>query len=352
MLTDIFADRYAAHVLWERYTETESRLIAQCYQIVAQDVIPYWVNGKVSDDSKTIWQSVHDCLCRELGLIELAPQYYSYQTMHLGTPHTVTGAWTVDRVCKTFLLATYTPTTPADRFIKERLSLIELAFRQREAVIAVYAANRLASKMSAAALEQSLNPHGPRIPGNAADAEKSWHQRQKETFQTSVGELNERFRRARAPLNYHNGYIQIADDELIESRIETPFWALVGGALWENVDIDMKEALDRRDTGGRDPAFYAARALESTIKIISKRKNWTRGTENGPHAYIDNLVSARNGRFIETWESEALKHYFTKVRNPLGHGPGDEEMPELSSAQTDWAIETSMSWIKALVSRM
>ena len=33
----------------------------------------------------------------------------------------------------------------------------------------------------------------------------------------------------------------------------------------------MKEALDHRDTGQRDAAFYAARALESTIKIISDK---------------------------------------------------------------------------------
>src|SRR5262245_7759262 len=98
-------------------------------------------------------------------------------------------------------------------------------------------------------------------------------------FRTSVDELNERLRRARIQLNYHNGFIQVATDPLVEAQIERPFWAAVADPLWKNVDIDMKEALDRRDANDRDPAFYAARALESTIKVISDRKGWTRGGE-------------------------------------------------------------------------
>ena len=43
---------------------------------------------------------------------------------------------------------------------------------------------------------------------------------------------------------------------------------------------------------------------------------------------------------------EALKQFFTKVRNPLGHGPGSAPMPNLAEHQTNWAIENSMIWIK------
>jgi hypothetical protein len=62
------------------------------------------------------------------------------------------------------------------------------------------------------------------------------------------------------------------------------------------VDHDIKEAIDLRDTHGRDPAFYAARALESTIKIISDEKGLSTAKERGAHNYIDNLK--RDG-FIE-----------------------------------------------------
>jgi hypothetical protein len=171
-------------------------------------------------------------------------------------------------------------------------------------------------------------------------------------FQESVYELNERFRRAGYNLNYHNGFIQISDDKLLEEQVEREFWSLTKDLLWKNVDIDMKEAIDLRDSNGRDPAFYASRALESAIKIISDKKNWTHGGEKGAHNYIDNLSSKKNGSFINEWEKDALKSFFTSVRNPFGHGPGSKEMPALSLQQTNWAIESCMSWIKSLIKRM
>ncbi len=114
----------------------------------------------------------------------------------------------------------------------------------------------------------------------------------------------------------------------------------------------MKEALDRRDSNDKDPAIFAAKALESAVKIISDSKGWTRNTEKGAAQYIDNLVSKANGRYLDVWEGDILKDYFRKVRNPVGHGPGSEPMPELTLEQTDWAIENAMSWVRALVRRM
>ena len=52
------------------------------------------------------------------------------------------------------------------------------------------------------------------------------------------------------------------------------------------------------------------------------------------------------------WEALSLKDFFTRVRNPLGHGPGDAPMLVLTPQQTNWAIEFCMSWIKSLVQRM
>ena len=170
-------------------------------------------------------------------------------------------------------------------------------------------------------------------------------------FQDSVNELNTRFRQAGCDLNYHNGFIQIGDDALTLREIETPFWELVVDPKWENVDTDMKEALDLRDSGARNPASHAANALESTLKIISDEKGVTTGKEKGAHNYIDNLASKRS-KFLADWESDALKGFFTKVRNPLGHGPGKDEMPSLTQQQTDWAIETCMVWIKSIIRRL
>lgn len=352
MLTDIFADRYSKRILWEKHTEVESRLLNQCFRIVAEQLFPYWIDGKESASAKAKWIFLHDRLSMELGVDELAPRYYSCQTTWMGNPYTQSGFWTMDKVCKDFVCETYGGKTSPDRFIKERLSFIELAFRQREEEIQRLN-EELPARLAEARLRDQLVPkHGMRLPGSQVDGVKAFNQSINASFQSSVAELNERMRRAGTQLNYHNGFIQVATDELTQNQVERAFWAVVADPLWTNVDTDMKEALDRRDASDRDPAFYAARALESAIKIISDQKGWTHGGEKGAHNYIDNLGAAKNGPFIKPWERDALKAFFTEIRNPFGHGAGSAEMPELSVPQTNWAIETCMSWIKSLVQRM
>ncbi|MBD8907197.1 hypothetical protein [Methylorubrum zatmanii] len=142
------------------------------------------------------------------------------------------------------------------------------------------------------------------------------------------------------------------DAALIENEVHKPFWELIEDRPWVNVRADMEQALALRDSGGPDPAFYAARALESAIKVISNLNSWSTGHEKGAASYIDNLVSQKNGRFVEVWEADALKHFFGKVRNPTAHGAGDAEQPRLGKHQATWAIEFCMIWIKSLVGRM
>lgn len=163
---------------------------------------------------------------------------------------------------------------------------------------------------------------------------------------------NSRFRQARIELHYHNGILQFARDELTETRTAEPCWTLLRDAKWTNVDRELKEAIEHADGQRQDAAFHAAKALESTIKIISDDKGWSTGRERGAAAnYIDNLVSQQNGRFLAPWESDMLKAYFIDVRNPHGHGAGSQPPPVLTPHQTEWAIETTMAWIKNLVRR-
>ena len=351
MLTDIFADRYAERTLWERFTESEAKLLNQCYRIVAEQLFPYWVDGKESAWAKSKWTAIYDRLTMELGRLELAPKTYSYETTWNGSKQTVTGTYTLDLVCKQFMCEAFTGQVSPDRFIKERLSFVELAFRERGQDVQ-NANGEFPAQLQAAQLQDRRVVPGRPQTDYFAEALRRRNQILNEAFQDSLREFNERLRRAGANLNYHNGFIQIANDRLTEVQIEQPFWTIVGAPIWKNVDLDMKEAFDRRDAGDRDPAFYAARALESAIKIISDQKGWTHGGERGAHSYIDNLAAAKNGRFIAPWESDALKAFFTEIRNPFGHGPGSGDMPQLSAQQTMWAIEICMSWTKSLVCRL
>jgi len=190
----------------------------------------------------------------------------------------------------------------------------------------------------------------PRDTGSLLNGNQ--HKSLNDAFIAACEELNQRFKQARVKLHYHNGFIQIAEDTLTNEKIEQPFWDLVKDKMWRNVDHDMKEALDLRDSNGRDPAWFAAKALESTIMIVSDEKGWSTGQERGAANYLDNLRKKANGEFINGWERENLGNFFSKVRNPFGHGAGSNDMPELSAPQTDWAIEFCMIWIKNLIKRM
>ncbi len=280
----------------------------------------------------------------ELGLSELAPKYYVSATS--------ASTKSMNQVCKDFVCAKFEGSASVDRFMKERISFVELAFREREEELSEINLN-LPMQLFTAGLQDASDKAGtPRFPGNREDGIKARKESLNSSFREAVDELNERLRRAGCNLNYHNGFIQISDDKLVEEQIEKEFWSITKDALWKNVDIDMKEAIDLRDSNGRDPSYHAAKALESTIKIISDQKGWTHGGEKGAHGYIDNLSAKKNGKFINDWERDALKSFFTSVRNPLGHGPGSEEIPKLTPQQTNWAIEACMSWTKSLISRM
>lgn len=310
------------------------------------DVCPYYVDGKEYQYGKDFWTQIQGLLARELGLKELSPEYWGFYNKQ---NQWQSGRWTTVQMCETWMLEAFDGKVSADRFIKERLSLVEIGFRRHETFVAGVNAKLAENIATAEIFDKTFKGSGLRIPGNSADAVRATNLSFNAKFQTALTELNARFRQANCQLNYHNGFIQISEDQTIAREIEAPFWKLVAEPKWHNVDHDMKEAIDLRDTGGRDPAFYAARSLESTIKIISGKKQLTTGKEKGAHNYIDNLMGAK---LIEVWEMEALKHFFTKVRNPFGHGPGAAPMPGLTDHQTNWAIENSMIWIKSLIRRM
>lgn len=345
MLTDIFAERYKLTPLWTMFTETERRLLVQAYRLFSEQLCPF------NDGNKVLWSDVQSRLSMELGQTSLSPLTYNFMGTWNGQPHHYHGSWGINDVCKTWFLTDFGGSDIADRFLKERMSFIELAFRLVEERVVANNVNLPAAIKQAEIFFDSRAARSgkPRVPDNRADGLRAANDKMNKDFHDAIAELNSRLQQAECKLHYHNGFIQISEDETVAREIETPFWNLVAEPKWHNVDHDMKEAIDLRDTGGRDPALYAARSLESTIKIISGEKQLTQGKEKGAHNYIDNLMGAK---LIEVWEMEALKHFFTKVRNPFGHGPGAAPMPSLSDQQTDWAIENSMIWIKSLIRRM
>jgi hypothetical protein len=320
MLTDAFHKRYPNRFFWDDGFPNEvRRLLIQAGQIIAQDLF-----SQISVKDK-LYQDAHDKLSREYG-IGLLGEGNTYE-----------------EVCLKLIFENYDLWNnyhrDQDYFFKMRIGLIELLFRNAEEYLRKEH-NSSDLGMIASILSKRTEPK-----------RKSSSEKALESFLESAKELNLRFREAKMPFTYHNGYIQLVEDELTQKEVEEPFWSLVSDKKWENVDYEMKEAIDRRDVGKEDAITYALKALESTIKIISDDNNWTSGREKGASNYIDNLVSEKNGRFVALWEAEAMKHLFAALRNPRSHGSGSAPRPEAHDQQRAWAIESCMSWIKSLIKR-
>ena len=299
MLTDIFARRYQDVPLWENFDESARRLLVQGFRIVSEQLFPYYEKGKVRPGALELWDGLNKKLAMELGLKDLSARAYSYTYPHLGKPTSTSGTYPTVTVCENFVCAAYDESVPADQFVKERLSFMEIAFRNKGEEVALLNSNpdnktsqskqQLLNDIRSWA-DYSLAPHG------MSNAERPiWRAQvirdQNQAYMASCDELNTRMRQAGVNLNYHNGFIQISSDETIGDQIEHPFWTIVSEPRWKSVDRDMKEAIDRRDSTGRDSALYAAKALESAIKIISEEKGLTSGKETGAKNYLDNLRS-------------------------------------------------------------
>lgn len=352
MLTDVFFRRYANRTMFHSVGQKECAFFVQAYKIVNEQIWKYYGHDKKIDERvKAIWTDIHDRMAMEIGINELSAKYYSYQTEYMGKPYTNSGWNNINTVVERWLNFKFVDGLDPDVFIKRRLSFVELAFRTREEQV-----TKLNSELPKRLAEAEMQDRLPRAsmtgPGKRSDGVRASNQAVNMTFLENVRELNERLRQAGMPLNYHNGYLQITQDEQMQERIEQPFWLLVKDIRWKNVSIDMAEALDRRDTGGRDPSLYAAKALESTIKIVCELKKWTTGTEKGVSDFLNHLESKANGAFIDGWERQSMQRFYSDVRNDLGHGPGIKDMPNLTPHQIDQTIEFCMSWVKSLIRRL
>ena len=318
MLTDVFHKRYPDFFRFgDGVPQAVQVFLRQGAQIVFQDLsvqIP---------EIEVLCQRSYEKLVRELGYgIHRGP---SSEEICFGA------------LCESYDLWNNSHRSP-EEFVQVRFSLLELLLSEIE---------KETAEGKNAGRQSGLSLFGKQEKQDNLQANS-----RREIFVGAVRELNLRLREALIPLHYNNGLFQLSSDELSESQIREPFWNILKNPKWVNVEIDIKEAIDRRDHRGRDAAFYALKALESAIKIISDEKGWSRGTERGAANYLDNLVSSANGRFIDVWESDQLKALFRDLRNPHGHGPGSGPQPALSDHQEAWIIECAMIWIKSLVGRM
>src|SRR5207253_8822533 len=228
MFIDIFARRYEGTTLREGFEDRDRRLLVQVTRILTEDVCPYPADAKEGSVADTFWNPLHSRLSRELGLTELAPEWVFWTSKWNGNEVQQSYKNNPLKRCEKWMLEP--PARDADRHIKERLSLVELAFRQREEGITAMNADPI------------RNPDDPPlfvattlrlpVPTNYGEQIRQMRVGVTEGFKRHVEELNVRFRQAGYSLHYHNGFIQAATDTVIQEFLETPFWALVGDPRW------------------------------------------------------------------------------------------------------------------------
>ncbi|CAN4277992.1 hypothetical protein LJR125_000853 [Pseudoxanthomonas sp. LjRoot125] len=344
MLTDIFAARYRDFPIWPAFGHRDIRLFNQAFQILDHDVLPYYkADGSTDSTNKEIWRKINASLCRELGVSSLSPTHYQTTSTWSGVPTTQWNAWPYNAVASTYVCADLRNHQQSDIEAKERMSLIEIGMR--------------AARDRANMLDATYPPPAPAVTilAQAAVPRQSSFaleaRRFRAQYETAVVELNARFEQAGVPLVYNNGHIQVNSDATTTAMTAEPFWRVISNPRWSAVDVEMRDAIDRRDSSLSDAAFHATKSLESAIKVVSAERGWTTGRENGAASFIDNLVSQANGRFIEVWQADALKQIFREVRNPLGHGAGVATPSAPTGADTNWAISICMAWIRWLVQR-
>lgn len=350
LLTDAFFRRYEDVTLFPTFEDRHRRFFVQAAQLITTElfVTNYQPEQSEKDRVARDLTAAHDQLAREVGAHYLFPP--TFVSEQLGVNYKKVLPYTLDFRITRYLTSEYESNFDVDQFITRRISLVELCFQKA-------AANISSKHMTVEFWAKQGNRNYSEVVGNLfgtfVEKEKYRSDILVDAFNRHVAELNERFRQAKMPLSYHNGFIQVSDDPLLEAQVERPFWSIVAQPKWQNVDHLIKEAMDKRDRSERDAVTPAMQALESVIKIISAEKGWSTGSEKGAANYINNLVAERNGvRFIEVWEKDALMDLFGKIRNHFGHGPGSQPLPKLRPQQTDWLIDNAMVWIKSLVRRL
>jgi hypothetical protein len=158
--------------------------------------------------------------------------------------------------------------------------------------------------------------------------------------------LNKPLRRAGLSIVFKERQFALVNDEIIEDEVDEPLWAALSKPGYETALEFLRRSLSERDTGGRDPALHAAKALESVLGRIVELKGIETKKNAGAAHLLDKICQAG---LISDWERELFKAFFRDVRNPLSHGVPAGPIPNLTPAQTEWSIRFCMITIARLL---
>jgi hypothetical protein len=107
-----------------------------------------------------------------------------------GNPQTVSGTYSLDLICKTWLCKPYDGSVPVSRFLAERLSFSELTFRIKEEKVST-ANVALPQRIREADLRSARRTPGAfTLPGKLSDGIRAENETMNAVFRQNVEELN------------------------------------------------------------------------------------------------------------------------------------------------------------------
>lgn len=147
----------------------------------------------------------------------------------------------------------------------------------------------------------------------AVVTETNWL-RPKMKYEAAVAELNTRFREAGVGYQYVSKQIVRVDSELIHSEVVTPVLQLLSAPEYAGANQEFLKAHEHFRHGRFEEANVdSLKALESTLKSICVKRNWT-FNENGTAKHL--LEAVFTNGLIPTY----LQAEFTALRSSLESG--------------------------------
>lgn len=148
------------------------------------------------------------------------------------------------------------------------------------------------------------------------------------TADDAIEELNDRFKEHGIGFQFADGEIIRVDSQLIHAEVVKPALSLLNGKLFAGAQAEFLKAHEHyRHGNSKEALTESLKALESVIKVICAKRQWT----HDPNATSRQLLQVlfQNGLIPSFWEQHfsalrsTLESGVPTARNRLGgHGQG------------------------------
>jgi hypothetical protein len=176
------------------------------------------------------------------------------------------------------------------------------------------------------------------------------HNEASEQAEDAINELNVRFREHAIGYQFEAGLIVRVDSQLLHSEVVRPALVILHDEAYAGAEDEYHAAYEHYRHGHmKDALISALKALESTIKVIAKKRNWAI-PENATATPLVGLMF-ENKLIPEFWAKHfsglrsMLDSGVPTVRNKMGgHGQG-AEVTEVPSHMVAYALHQTAAAI-------